>query len=100
VALVEEHEVEGGEGDDDDENDEENEVGDQAAAVERLFGCGVEVRANYVASGLADEEDGCCSLLFCFAGSVLGGPRVDERGDAGVERDLRWMSAWTRMHLL
>jgi hypothetical protein len=100
VALVEEHEVEGGEGDDDDENDKENEVGDQAAAVERLLSCGVEVRADYVARGLANEEDGRCSLLFCFACGVLGGPGVDEGGDAGVERDLRWMSAWTRMHLV
>jgi hypothetical protein len=46
------------------------------------------MRADDITGRLADEKDGCCGLLFGFAGGVLRGPGVDEGGDTGVEGDL------------
>lgn len=89
MALIEEREIQGSESDDNDKDDEEHEIGNQATAVERLLGGGVKMRTDYIAGGLADEEDCSCSLLFSFAGCILRGPGVDQGGNAGIEGYLR-----------
>ncbi len=44
MLLIQKHKIKGREDDDNHESDEEHEIGDQSTSVERLFGCGVQVR--------------------------------------------------------